>query len=222
MNFDTSCSSCITNASGIPCDCSVGFLWDSATEVCGGCTINCDTCTGGDFAACTFCSTGYYLCQSVCVAACPNGYTTNTVARTCTLSNSLSFKFAPSSLQDIVVDSVASFSVTTGSSTVFYPSYVTGDPYAARYRRYYFTGSSYMKAPPNSASTSNFYISPQFTVTAWVKPTSTSGCLLQKQNVGDVTSFSIVCQVGTSKPVYSYHQVTRLQGLQSILKRGIS
>ena len=39
----------------------------------------------------------------------------------------------------------------TGETTDFYPYYHTTDPYAAYERGYYFTGSSFMQAPPNSA-----------------------------------------------------------------------
>ena len=36
-----------------------------------------------------------------------------------------------------------------GSSSEFYPDYDSLDPYAARFRGYYFTGSSVIQLPPN-------------------------------------------------------------------------
>ena len=81
------------------------------------------------------------------------------------MSSSLIFDLAFDSIQDTVTDSASGFVVMTGPNNSFYPSYATGDPYATRYRGYYFTGLSYMQGPPNTASGSNIYLSPQFTIT---------------------------------------------------------
>ena len=190
-NFNTSCISCIANASGTPCACSLTFYWNSSTEMCSSCIKNCDSCTNSDFNTCNYCSSGYYMCQSVCVSSCPNGYIANTLNRTCTLSYSLVFLIQLNAIQDIVYDSVSSLPITTGSNTSFYPTYTIGDPIAAKDRGYYFTGTSYMQAPPNSVSSSNLILSPQFTISMWINPTTNFGCILTKQLSTDTIAVSI-------------------------------
>ena len=196
-DFDSSCPSCITNASGSPsCECSAGYFWDAITETCASCTSNCDSCLSTRYDSCTLCKSGYFLCQSVCVSICPSGYSTNSADRTCAKSSSLVFNFKPSSIQD-QVDALG-FTVTTGVDTSFYPSYASTDPLATQYRGYYFKGTSYMQAPPNTADSNHLNFSPQFTVTAWINPKS-SGTVFCLQNNADVLSFSLEITAGALK-----------------------
>lgn len=49
------------------------------------CAANCETCTSGAVADCSYCSSGFYLNPSTnaCEASCPNGYYEDASTRTC-------------------------------------------------------------------------------------------------------------------------------------------
>lgn len=160
-------------------------------------TISCSSCsyTGSGTACmcssnCVSCSDLYFLVQHLCVPVCPTGYSNNVVS--CDLVNSnFIFYLNLDTIEPTVTDSKSSFPVTTGPDSSFYPSYATGDPYAAIHRGYYFTGSSYMQGPPVSQSGTYITLAPQFTITAWINPTSSNGMIMTKQSSTYTEYFSI-------------------------------
>lgn len=194
-DFTGSCLTCITNASGTSnCKCISGISWNTVTEACDIiCTTNCEECLSTRYDDCTLCLTGYFLTQGVCVNSCPSGYTADSILRTCTLSSDSFILLQPTKIEDQVTSTGSSYTFSTGSSTSFYPSYVTGDPYAARYRGYYFTGSSYMY------SSAAFNFSPQFTIAMWIRPHSTTGVIMAQQLSDD--SSSLLFELSSGSPI---------------------
>ena len=214
-DFTSSCLSCITNASGSPCDCSTKYFWDSVNEVCSSCTSNCDTCVDGDFDSCSFCAIGYYLAESICTTSCPTGYTSDSTLRTCTKASTPVLDLTLTSITDQI--SVSSLVFTTGEDTSFYPSYKTTDPYAAKYRGYYFTGTSYMQGPPNSASSAYFDLPGKFTIVVWVKPI-TAGVIFSFQDAGDTECLTLEIVSGAFKSTIFLNSGYTLTGNNADLK----
>ena len=151
------------------------------------CTSNCDVCSSSGFNKCLECSAGYYLVHSVCNSVCPTNYYCTPTHSQLTDSDFV-FNLRPHNIQDIVTDLQSSIPVLTGKDNSFYPNYDSSDPWAAKDRGYYFTGSSYMQLPSPS-----LVLAPQFSLGMWVRPTSSTGTLLSKQadSSGVATEFCI-------------------------------
>ena len=160
VNFGTSCTSCVPNASGSPCACSSTYVWNSATSTCTSCPSYCSACSANQLNGCTSCITNYYSVQGVCINACPLGFTLS--GSSCTLSNSFIFSLDLNNvISDTITDPQSGLVVSTGVNTNFYPTYDSTDPYATKERGYYFTGTSYMIIAGNS-----LVFAPLFTIYA--------------------------------------------------------
>ena len=179
--FGDTCTGCVTNAEVDPdtgdCECKEGFY--QVYDKCLPCTINCKECSSGEFDECLVCSSGYMI-HGVCQSFCPTGFTQGTGV--CDLVDGFGFHLRPTKIQNKVPDLQNSIPVLTGINNDFYPNYHSTDPLAAKDRGYYFTGTSFMQLPPNSEDPSPLLrIAPEFTATIWVRPQTSSGVLLSKQ-----------------------------------------
>ena len=94
------------------------------------------------------------------------------------------FHFEPHSIEDVVTDSKSSIPLSTGVDSSFYPQTTHEDPYPTQDRGYFFTGASHMQYECGVNCNPSLVISPEFTLTAWVKPTSSSGTIFAKQKKG--------------------------------------
>ncbi|CAG9335172.1 unnamed protein product [Blepharisma stoltei] len=163
-----SCTLCISNASGPPCQCNPGFYQPANQALCSPCHTKCASCVGSLDTLCTSCNSGYFLyINKVCLLNCPTGYIENFSTKICTFSSATGLSL---SLYDqIKLDSVSG--VQVGPTSNVYPTYETGDPYPQYLQGYYFKSSSYMLT--------NTVIGPYFTISIWVFPTS-SGPIVSK------------------------------------------
>ncbi|CAG9335193.1 unnamed protein product [Blepharisma stoltei] len=135
------CTSCISNASGSPCQCNSGYYQPTNQALCSACYTGCAHCTGPSYYLCTACSSNYFLYNSnFCVSNCATGYTENSSSKTCVFNSftGLSIIF----YDKIVLDSISGVSVGS-TNTNTYPTYDSNDPYPAYLRGYYFTGTTY-------------------------------------------------------------------------------
>ncbi|CAG9321670.1 unnamed protein product [Blepharisma stoltei] len=192
--FDGPCSSCIPNASlsSGSCSCNSNAVWSQLTESCEICYSVCSGCNGLRFIDCISCSSGYFSLSNVCVQNCPSGYLQT--AGNCALDtaglNGFVIDLKLNQIKDTVIDSQLGMPFMTGDDSNFYPAYTAKDPYAAKYRGYYFQGSSYMKIPDSYASSiPSLVISSEFTIAIWINPTGSMGTLFTKQkNDGTLAS----------------------------------
>ena len=121
-----------------------------------------------------------YFIQGVCQDFCPSGFTLE--LGSCKKSQDLVLHLEFNEVNDVLVDKAQGVKVYTGEDNSFYPDYGKYDPIAAYKRGYYFTGSSYMKFPEYPEL--DLSISPEFTLTAWIRPDTTSSnqTILNKQS----------------------------------------
>ena len=107
-------------------------------------------------------------------------------------------------LDSPVIDEVNGLiGIQTANSDEFYPEYDANDPWAAKYRGYYFNGlNSYMEFvddesgdPDNNAQ---LVLSPEFTISMWVYPEVFEGTIMIKQD----TSFNRFWQLEVSSTGY--------------------
>lgn len=161
-SFSGDCITCITNADkgiGNTCVCNENALWVDLSESCDLCYSTCASCTDFTFTGCVDCFSGHYKIGNICNDFCPSGYATN--INQCDEVNAFVFNLKPNKITDTVTDSQSSIIFNSGSTTAFYPTYSLDDTFAARYKGYYFRGSSYMKTQ-NAAPYLNF--APVFTI----------------------------------------------------------
>ena len=179
-DFGSGCLTCKDNAedSSGTCACMPGYFLDSNYQ-CSPCPSNCDVCSNSNFNQCSVCSPGYFLVNEVCYPYCPSGYSPN--SGVCDLSDDFVFQLQPHYIQDVVTDSKSSIPFSTGPDTSFYPDFAQGDPYPAKGRGYFFNGTSHMEYRCGTNCSPTLVISPEFTLSMWVKPTSSSGTLFSKQ-----------------------------------------
>ena len=121
-----------------------------------------------------------YFIQGVCQDFCPSGFTLE--LGSCKKFQDLVLHLEFNEVNDVLVDKAQGVKVYTGEDNSFYPDYGKHDPIAAYKRGYYFTGSSYMKFPEYPEL--DLSISPEFTLTAWIRPDTTSSnqTILNKQS----------------------------------------
>ncbi|CAG9335208.1 unnamed protein product [Blepharisma stoltei] len=178
-----SCTLCIPHASNSTCDCDSGFFQPSGQALCSQCYNLCVDCSGGFYTQCTSCISGYFMLQNICSLFCPTGYILNN--NICEIDMNYSgfvFNLKPHQIKNIVNDLQNNIPVLTGKDNTFYPNYGITDPYAAIYRGYYFTGTSYMQLPPYLSTPSPLLtFSPQFAIATWIKPISGTGVIFCKQ-----------------------------------------
>ncbi|CAG9321678.1 unnamed protein product [Blepharisma stoltei] len=185
-DFTSTCTTCKSKATlvGASCQCDKRYGWDSSALSCLLCPSNCYSCSGT--LKCDSCASGFYLIQNLCVDNCPTGYTGS--SGKCTIdasTNGFVFHMKLIKIEDRVVDLQSGIPVETGSSSDFYPNYLSSDPYAADGRGYWFTGTSYMVLPPNFKDASPLLIiSPEFAISAWINPKS-DGIIFSKQDSSD-------------------------------------
>ena len=201
-SFST-CQTCIPNASSSSdCQCDPGYAWNSVTESCDEssttCTSNCDSCTTLAFNQCTQCLTNYYLVYGMCLSYCPSGYSLN--SGVCDLSDEFVFHFQPHSTQDVVTDSKSSIPLSTGPDSSFYPDSAQGDPYPTQGRGYFFSGTSHMQYECETDCSPGLLISPEFTLSMWIKPTSSSGTLFSKQRNTTPYTKSVAVELDSNSP----------------------
>ena len=177
------CSGCKKNAKtvGDKCECKITYYKEPSDKECHDCTDNCDRCSSHEIDKCTECSSGYYLTNNVCNSFCPTGY--NKLTKTCVLVDDFVFQLKPERIEDVVEDTRSAIPVLTGKDNNFYPTYTTEDPWAARHRGYYFTGSSVMQLPPYGSTTDpKLVIAPQFAITFWLFPLNPTSTIFAKQD----------------------------------------
>ena len=157
---------------------------------CKPCTADCLKCTGGNFNDCLVCSNTHFLLQGICTDFCPSGYL-QSVGK-CLVEDEFVFHLEPHKIQNVVTDQRNLIPVLTGKDNSFYPEYDYTDPYAARDRGYYFTGSAYMQLPPHNLDSSSLLVlSPEFTLEMWVKPYLGTGTILCKQGVDSISYLEV-------------------------------
>ncbi|CAG9326437.1 unnamed protein product [Blepharisma stoltei] len=164
------CTACVENASGWPgnCTCDQGYLIDNLYQ-CKGCSTGCTYCNSQAFNNCTACFPTYYLIEGVCNKDnCPSGYSKNSVTNACDIANILPFSV---DFQDLIVlNTIDSLNIGS-SSTNKYPNYDANDPWPAKNRGYYFSGTT--------AVSTTFMFGPIFTITIWIKALQ-AGVVLEK------------------------------------------
>ncbi|CAG9312421.1 unnamed protein product [Blepharisma stoltei] len=215
------CTQCVSNASGTPCSCNIGYMLSADGFSCIPCFTGCASCTGTSYYQCNSCFSSYYLLKNLCLTYCPSGYTADSAGHSCTLSNSNPLSIA---LQNLIqLDTVSGVSVGS-SNTNTYPGWETTDPIPSIYRGYYFSGSNFM-------SLSSFTLSPYFSFLIWIKPLNdgylfmkfdgttkysfivfSSGIPSLNIQLADSSSFSVS---GSSSILSGWHYIAFTGGLSS-------
>ena len=177
---DPGCKECSTYEYD-DCDvyfCSDGQYQSSDGSTCLDCDSTCTTCNGEGPASCKSCTSSYLL-NKACHSFCPTGYSSSSNKCTQTLSHILSLNLQQ--IKGLVPDSQSSFVSLTGSSSSFYPTFDSSDPWPQIYRGYYFNGASYLQLPPNSADSSTITFGNAFVFTFWIRAKS-DGIVIVKQD----------------------------------------
>ncbi|CAG9320645.1 unnamed protein product [Blepharisma stoltei] len=205
----TGCTACVTNAqfssgTGSTCECVAGYIYDSASQSCLQCPSLCSSCTSTVTTGCTTCASGAYMIQTVCMSFCPTGFTAG--SGTCNGAVGLVFDAIFVKIQGTITDSVKGISITTGSSSAFYPTYDSDDPYPSQYRGYYFNGvNSVMNFVTNSNNNLQLVFSPKSTIGMWINPSQNSGTIFSKQDSSTATSYLDATINGSGYPVISIY-----------------
>ena len=156
------------------------------------CADNCLKCYSPSSFKCIECGTSYYLVQGVCSTTCPTGYSCSSTQSS---GSELAFNLELNTMQDVIQDSENSIPVLTGVNNQFHPFFHETDPYPAKDRGYYFRGTSVMQLPPYGDVLGPLLVlAPQFTVSMWIRPLSSSGTLLSKQH----TNYTNILEIGIS------------------------
>lgn len=175
------CLSCLEHTRRLD-TCNYGYYWDSVLSLCVKCNAACLDCTGGTAAGCINCAGSYAKIQGICMLKCPLGFENNLnicvdmSASTNGVVYDLNFTMLNNNIADNAGISSSSIIATAGSSSTFYPTYDSADPYAVKERGFYFTGSSYIK----NTGTLVIY-GPVFTIGTWLKPILGTGYITAKQ-----------------------------------------
>ena len=153
---------------------------------------SCLRCYSPSIFECLECEEGQYLVNGICGAVCPTGYT---CSKTGSIGPEFAFDLKLNTLQNVVYDSENSIPVLTGINNQFHPFFHETDPYPTKDRGFYFRGSSVMQLPPyRDVLDPLLVLAPQFTVSMWSRPLSSSGTLLSKQHSNHIN----ILEVGLS------------------------
>ncbi|CAG9312392.1 unnamed protein product [Blepharisma stoltei] len=190
------CIQCISNASGTPCACNIGYYWDLTSNKCLSCDYSCKTCTSSTSGDCIVCASAFYMYLGWCISKCPDGFIES--GSSCVEKDSFIFYLSFDTLEGVVFDKQSKIPALTGNSTAFYPDYDDFDPIAALYRGFYFNGmNSVMHLPIypgyNSPALSFGY---SFTFSIWVNIENGFGIILSKQDLLYNPIFSLQLSAG--------------------------
>lgn len=174
-SFDTSvCLQCISDASGVPCNCNDKFY--ESNYICNPCYTRCATCTNRGY-GCTTCVSNTIQCEIFCVTVCPTGYalSTNVCSKVSNSALSLDFRYT------FELKTIDNFVVGSDSENS-YADFDINDPWPAVNRGFYFASDKYLVG--------QLIFSPLFSLGIWVRTVS-AGVVFRKAGMVSLTAVSV-------------------------------
>ncbi|CAG9310521.1 MLEC_2 [Blepharisma stoltei] len=152
------CTACIANATPVSgvCKCNANAIYVTASNTCVICDDLCGSCISSTPFLCNSCPSPYYLVSSVCLRACPYGFTSPCVA--------VSTIVIDTNFATYFYGTYGLFKTgTSGSSYYFFNSPESAaDPIPVKNRGLYFSGGTYLE------TISAVYFSLNFSLGIWV------------------------------------------------------
>ena len=183
---------------------------DSTGSTCLKCDVACGNCTSSGAHNCGQCGSYYAKIQGICMEDCPLGYEKDSNVCKDKATDGISFNLDFSYIKNSVVETCKilgnEVSLSAGSTTSFYPSYDSFDPYVVKERGFYFDGSAYF-----TGSDYRLTFGPVFTLALWIRPLDSSGYIFAKQND---TDYAIAVKLESSVPVL-YFNLSTLQSFSA-------
>lgn len=168
-----------------PTYCNVDWGYYEVDCNCLPCNIACGSCSGPTSHECIQCSSDYKMIFSICMLNCPLGYTNS--GGICDIINAdgevynLDFTLIKNAIEETVKVSASVMAISAGSTSDYYPTYDTNDPFAVKKRGFYFSGKSYY------TNTDQLLVfSPVFTLGMWLKPLVGTCYIFAKQDSSNI------------------------------------
>ncbi|CAG9312415.1 unnamed protein product [Blepharisma stoltei] len=190
------CTQCISNASGTPCACNIGYYWDLNSDKCIPCDYSCKNCTSSTSGDCIVCAPGFYMYLGWCISECPDGFVE--IGSMCVVKDPFIFYLSFDTLEGVLYDKQSKIPALTGNSTAFYPDYDDFDPIAALYRGFYFNGVNSLMHLPIYPGYSSPVLSfgYSFTFSIWINTEDGFGTIVSKQDLLCNPIFSLQLAAG--------------------------
>jgi hypothetical protein len=145
--------------------------YSDITSKCYTCHSHCDVCFGSIYREtlfdCSVCKAGYFMHNKICEDNCPTGYAEGSLVCTAdTLKDSLVLHYGGFlKFSNTVEDKVGKRLAYLGTSDVVLPPEAgPNDPIFSRFAGLYFSGTSVLVLPPNTATTASVILNQVHTV----------------------------------------------------------
>ena len=169
-----------------PSYCNVDWgYYEDASGACCPCNVACGSCTGPTSYECTQCSSTTVMMLGICMSSCALGYSNSGGVCVSLSTTGIVYDLDFTLIQNTVVEKVkvssAVMQISCGSSSQYYPTYDTNDPYAVEGRGFYFDGNAYFTNNDNL-----LVFAPAFTLGMWVSPSQGTSYVYAKQNSAQI------------------------------------